>query len=417
VFDDNSIPACGDETRHLGPAPESVMSSFIVNNTAALKAALSHVHSGDVVELSPGTYTPLSIKGLNLGGVTVTSQDPAQAAVLTGLAMDHVSGLSFNNLEFSFPMGDGKPSLHGIFVNHSHDVHFVGDEIHGVLGVAPTNDVTGVGISNSTNVSIENSELQYLRNGVTMGSDSNVLISGNNFHDMRIDGVDGAAVQNATVTGNNFSNFHHIGVAGAGGDHSDAIQFWTTNQHVGSSNLTITDNLIVEGQGRPMQGIFIQDSKHKHPYANLQVTDNLIVGGNWNGIMVDDAHGAVVSSNQVTTLSGQSQKPWIKVQHSNGVSVNHNSAHDFAYTGNQNVTKNANHISGPVTDQGVATITAWLANHPQHVVPMGPSTAQDLVFPAGAGAAAAAAAAAAPAPDMGLLGQPVLEPSGMTLTG
>ena len=394
------------------------MSSFIVNNTAALKAALSQAHSGDVVELSPGTYTPLSIKGFNLGGVTVTSQDPSQEAVLTGLAMDHVSGLSFTSLEFSFPMGNGKPSPHGIFVNHSHDIHFVADEIHGVLGVAPTNDVTGVGFSNSTNLSIENSELQYLRNGVTMGSDSNVLISGNNFHDMRIDGVDGAAVQNATVTGNNFSNFHHLGYAGQGGDHSDAIQFWTTNQHVGSSNLTITDNLIVQGQGRDMQGIFIQDSKHHHPYANLQVTDNLIVGGNWNGIMVDDAHGAVVSHNQVTTLSTQPQKPWIKVQHSNGVTVDHNSAHDFAYTGNQHLTKTANQISAAVTDQGVATITAWLASHTQHVVPMGPSTAQELVFPNGAAAAAPSAMSAAP--DVGLLGQPAPEPSGMTgmtLTG
>jgi nitrous oxidase accessory protein NosD len=366
------------------------MSSFIVTSNAALSAALSGAHAGDVIKLAPGGYSAVSIKGLSVGGVTVTSQDLTHEAVLSGLRVDHASGLTFSNLEFSLPVGDGTAVPHGVFVNWSNDIHFQSDSIHGAIGVRPDNAMTGIGISKSSNVSLTGSELQYLHTGLTMGSDTNVVVSGNNFHDIRLDGIEGAAIQNGAVTGNNFSNFHHLL-----GDHSDAIQFWTTGQKVGSANLTISDNVIVQGQGHDMQGIFIQDLHGAHPYTNLTVTDNLVVGGNWNGIMVDDAHGGVVSGDTVTSLSTQTQKPWIMVKNSNGVSVDHNRAHAFGLaTNNSHLVTKANVLTPIVNDQGVAVVTAWLGSH-THVVPMGPNTAMALVHPSVTGNAAAMAVASA----------------------
>ncbi len=361
------------------------MSSVIVNSVASLNSALSSAQAGDTIELAPGTYSAVAIKGLNFASaVTLTSQDPTHEAVLTGLSVYGASGLAFNNLEFSFPLGNDTSVPHGIFVNWSKDVHFTSDSIHGVLDILPTNEMTGIGIANSSDISVQNSELQFLRTGLTMGSDSNVLISGNNFHDIRIDGIEGAAIQNGTVTNNDFSNFHHIGNVGQGaGDHSDAIQFWTTGQKVGSANLTVSNNVIVQGQGRDMQGIFIQDSRHHLPYTNLQVSGNLVVGGNWNGIMVDDAHGATISGNTVQGLSTQPQNPWVLLQNSNGVSVTNNSASAVNLSKNDhNVSSSGNTVNPKVTDQGLALLTDWLASHPGHLVPMGPNTAQQMVFPA-----------------------------------
>jgi nitrous oxidase accessory protein NosD len=379
------------------------MSSFIVSSAAALNTALSHAQAGDTVELAPGTYSDLTINGDRFSGaVTITSLDPTNQAVITELNLAYDQGLVFQNLEFSLPMGDGTSVPHGIFVNHSQDIHFRSDSIHGLLGVAPTNDQTGIGIANSSNVSVENSELQYLYDGITMGSDNTVLISGNNFHDIRIDGIAASSTQNATITNNNFSNFHHLGVVGAGGDHSDAIQFWTTGQTVGSANLTITNNIIVQGQGRDMQGIFLQDSVGNLPYKNVQVTSNLIIGGNWNGIMVDDAHGALIGNNNVVPLSTQSQIPWIKVQNSDQVYMNHNAAGSFCVLTSTNLTENGDKINAAAKDQGVGAITVYLNGHPNHIVPMGPVTAHDLVWDVEPGAAAAA---------IGLLGLGAVDPS------
>src|SRR6516164_3794764 len=123
------------------------MSSFIVSSAAALNAALSQAQAGDTVQLAPGTYSDLTINGDRFSGaVTITSLDPANPAVITELNLAYDQGLVFQNLEFSLPMGDGTSVPHGIFVNHSQDIHFRSDSIHGVLGVAPTNDQTGIGI-------------------------------------------------------------------------------------------------------------------------------------------------------------------------------------------------------------------------------------------------------------------------------
>jgi hypothetical protein len=362
------------------------MSSFIVTTTAELNAALASAQGGDTIELAAGTYSGVSISNVKFGAdVTVTSQDRLDPAEITDLAMAYDQGLVFQNLEFNFPLGDGTPVPHGIFVNHSSDIHFRSDSIHGVLNIAPTYEQTGIGFANSTNVSLENSELQYLYVGLTMGNDSGVLVSGNNFHDIRIDGIDGTAIQNGTVTNNNFSNFHHMGTVGQGGDHSDAIQFWTTGQTVGSDNLTVSNNVIVEGQGAQMQGIFLQDSVGNLPYENVKVTGNLVVGGDPNAIMVDDGHGALISNNNVYGLSDQTNQPWIKVQDSNQVYLTHNGAPDFQLgDGNTNLGVSGDRIlTPPATDQGQSEISIWLLGHANHVVTLGPITAAELIWDTG----------------------------------
>jgi hypothetical protein len=371
------------------------MTTFIVNSVAALNSTLSSAQGGDTIALAPGQYDAVQLNNARFTtDVTITSQDPSNAAVITDLNLAYDQGLIFQNLEFSFPLGDGTPTPHGIFVNHSQDIHFRSDSIHGVEGIAPTYEQTGMGIANSSNVSVENSELQYLYDGITMGSNNTVLISGNNFHDIRIDGIAAAATQNATITDNNFSNFHHIGLVGSGGDHSDAIQFWTTGQTVGSSNLTITNNIIVQGQGRDMPGIFIQDSVGHLPYENVHVTSNLIVGGNWNGVMVDDGHGALVGNNTVVPISNETQIPWVRVQNSNQVYMNHNAAGSFQVgTNNTYLTENGDTVRAVAQDQGVGAITVWMNGHSSHVVNVGPNTASELVYNTGYPGASASASA------------------------
>jgi parallel beta-helix repeat protein len=376
------------------------VSTLIVSSVTQLNATLHTAHAGDVIELSPGTYSGVSIKGLNAGGVTITSQDTSNEAVLTGLQITSSSGLTFSGLEFSFPMGDGTWGPHGITVKSSQDIHFASDSIHGVLNGDPTNDVIGIGFADSSNVSLTNSELQELRAGITVGSSDHVTISGNNIHDLRIDGIEGAGDDTVTISDNTFSNFHHVGTSATGGDHSDAIQFWTTNQTVGTSNLTITNNVIVQGAGRDMQGIFLQDLTGKLPYQNLTVTGNLIIGGNWNGILVEDAKGLTLSDNIVAPTSTEIQTPWIKVTNSDGATVSNNTAKTIGLTdGNSHLTESGDSTTGAVSDGGVSMLTSWLASH-SHLVPMGPKSAEALVHPGGASAPASdpsetAAAAAA----------------------
>jgi hypothetical protein len=358
------------------------VSTIVVNSSGALSTALSHAHAGDVIKLAAGTYSSVSIKNFNPNGaITITSQDPSHQAVITGLDVTNSSGLNFNNLEFSFPVGNGTAAPHGIMVRSSHDVHFLNDNIHGVLNNDPTNDVTGIGISQSSNVSVQNSQLQELHSGVTVGSSDHVTISGDYIHDIRVDGIEGAGDDTITISNNLFTDFHHVGTVTSTttGDHSDAIQFWTTGQTRSTTNLTIANNVIDQGAGRDMQGIFLQDLGGKLPYQNVAVTGNLIVGGNWNGIMVDHAQGLTLANNTVDTLSTQTQTPWIRVTNSTGATLTNNSAEAIGVTNhNTGLVQSNNHIIGAVTDGGLGALSGWMQQHPGNTISLLGLHASDL---------------------------------------
>jgi hypothetical protein len=356
-----------------------------------LTAALSHAHAGDVIKLAAGNYTaPLVIQNFNPGGsVTITSADPNSEAVLGKTKIVNSSGLNFTNVEFSFPLGDGTAGPVGITIRGSDSIHFTNDNIHGVLGAAPTNDMRGMDVSQSSDIQVVNSQFQDLFSAMSMGKSSNITVTGNNIHDIRVDGFEGAADTNVNISNNVFTDFHHIGysgvvdpVTGKQGDHSDAIQFWTTGQTQGSSNLTITNNVITQGSGRDMQGIFIQDSVGTLPYQNVTVTGNLIVGGNWNGIMVDHAHGLNLSNNTVDTLSTQTQSPWIKVMNSTGANLVNNAAKSFGLAqNNTGLVQTNDHLNTVVTDGGLGALGSWMLQHPNSTLSLLGLHASDLSSP------------------------------------
>jgi hypothetical protein len=352
------------------------VSTFTVNNTIALNAALKTAHAGDTIQLGAGSYSGVVINNFNVGGgITITSKDPKHVAVLTDLKVTGSSGLNFTNLEFSFAAAADEKGTNalGIKVESSSDIHFRSDSIHGTLDHNPLNDVVGLSFKQVSNVSVENSEFQQLRVAITEGKSTGVTITGNNFHDIRVDGVDNTASTNVVISGNNFSNFHHTA-----GDHSDAIQFFTYGQTVGSSNITIADNVIVQGQGEVMQGIFLQDEVGSLPFKNVTIQNNMIVGGNWNGLMVKNAQNVTVTGNTLAKLSTDAQTPWIKLVDVDSATVTGNAASSAVGLKNvTHVTQASNNLNAVSSDNGVSALNTWFGQH-SHLMTTGPKTVAQL---------------------------------------
>src|SRR5262249_27971035 len=142
----------------------------------------------DTIQLQAGQYDGLAIKNLTFSkDVTITSADPSHQAVLTNFDISHVTGLTVSNVQLQ---AVGNFGLFDFNVRYSNDVHFDHVSVHGSLDGNAANDANGIGFSDSTNVSLTNSELQQLGHGVAVQRVSNVQISGNTVHDMRCDGLD-----------------------------------------------------------------------------------------------------------------------------------------------------------------------------------------------------------------------------------
>jgi VCBS repeat-containing protein len=325
------------------------MATVSVTSTTGLLQALKSAHSGDTIMLSPGTYSAVNIYQYHSPGtVTITSENPLNPATISSLNINESSGLKFSNLTFATTLYNAPSSSQAptpFAVYSSQNVAFDHISVHGTLDNNPQNDVNGLRIEGSANVSVTNSTFQQLYNAITELSNNNVVISNNNFHDLRNDGIDNGGTSNIVIAGNSFTNFYPVGQVGAAGDHADAIQFWTSNTTSDASNISVVDNTVLRGSGSYVQGIFMTDQVGLG-YNDVTVTDNTIIGGEFNGIDIEHANGVTVAGNLVEGYEGMPS--WIKLANDTNAMLNNNIASSFTLINNNLLSQALNQSVGVV---------------------------------------------------------------------
>lgn len=328
------------------------MATINVTNSTELYAAVRIAKAGDTIQLETGTYSNVQLSGIKIDGdVTITSRDPDKPAVLTDIHIRDSSGLSFSKLEFSIEYARGTDPMK---VVNSQNIHFQDINVHGSVDGIATNDTSAMQIRNSTDVSIEDSEFNDLANAVTHLDSDGVVFSGNYFHDIRMDAIRGGGTSNLTVENNYFTNFRP-----AAGDHGDAIQVWNSNTTTAAKNILIRENVIVQGDGGAVQGIFVTAQITKLLYQNVQISDNLIVGGLTNAITVNGADGVKIDGNVAAAVGS---KIWIRMTDIVNVTLTDNTANDYYKAGAYVAVEEAGNTKVPVqSDGGLALLKQWLA--------------------------------------------------------
>ncbi len=315
------------------------MSVTVVNSAVTLNLALKAAVSGDTILLAPGVYSNLSIRGLSFDSdVTIKSQDPGAPAVITNMTIMDSKGLTFENLEFS-NAGLTEPSSYR--VTRGEDIHFKNLDVHGSLNNDPSDDTSAFLIRESKDVSVTNSQFRELSHGINHLDSSELNFSDNSFSEMRSDGILGGGSSNVLIARNTFTNFHPDL-----DDHPDAIQFWSKNTTVSAHDIVIIDNVITQGDGGPIQGIFLRDTTGV-VFVDVKISGNEIVGGLGNGIMVEGARNLTITDNVVT--SSPDKKAWIRVEQADYVTVSDNGAGKYIYEGVEHLTDTGNVLTGIIT--------------------------------------------------------------------
>jgi hypothetical protein len=331
------------------------MSITTVSTSAGLVSAVKAAQAGDTIQLAAGTYSSVSLENVHFAtDVTITSADPAHAAVINGLFVKTVNGVTFQGLDFTVT---GPSTSNAVTVEKSQDVHFDNVHVHGSLDGDPGNDGGGILLRLSTDVSVTHGTFEQLLWGVAHLDSTTVNISDNQFHDLRMDGIRGGGSSYVTVAGNHFTNFHP-----AAGDHSDAIQFWTNGTIAAAHDILVENNVFERGDGDVAQGVFMRDEGKLKPYEHVVIRGNLISGGMYNGIVVFGAHDVTIDGNVVQGFSDM--KSWIQVSRIDSVVLSNNSANQILTTDTAtNVTNVGSTIVDLATDHGAATTAQWHADH------------------------------------------------------
>jgi Ca2+-binding RTX toxin-like protein len=270
------------------------MANVTVTNTADLLKAVSAAKSGDTISLASGTYSGVFIHDVAKAGVTITSADPSNHAILTDMTLKNCSGLTVSNLEMTVAK-DTPYQIVG-----SSNIVFDKLDVHGSLDGTSNDDTRGMIVRDSSNVTISNSHFHELTDALGHLNSQYVTITGNSFDTIRDDGIIGGGTSHIVVSNNSFTNFDHVG-----GVHPDCIQFGTGNAASAGTDITISGNVFTRGTGVPVQGVWINDEIGTMPYSNVTVQDNVILGAVFNGIVVSSATDAIVSGNTVLGTDGQ----------------------------------------------------------------------------------------------------------------
>ena len=325
------------------------MATINVSSTAALGTALKAAKAGDTIFLSEGSYT-LSASNLKFAGeVIVASADPGRPAVITNLSITGSSGLTLRDLDLSAsPTGMESPFQ----IKTSENIRLERLDVHGTVNNDPSDDVSGMLIRGSRNVTVVDSEFHDLADALTHVDSFGVTIARNTFHHLQYDGVRGGGTSNITISGNLFRDFFPKAT-----DHPDAIQFWTTNTTASASNIVITNNAFIRGEGGAAQGIFMRDQVGNLPYENVIVTGNVIAGAAYHGISVTAARNVTIDNNIVQGFTGM--KSWILLSKSQGATVTNNDANEVIIQTSTSVTQAGNQVIALATDNGTWAFGQW----------------------------------------------------------
>ncbi|ODT87845.1 MAG: hypothetical protein ABS78_09685 [Phenylobacterium sp. SCN 70-31] len=176
------------------------------------------------------------------------------------------------------------------------------DSTGNVIGLPAARGVT---IENSSEVTISNVEIHQFHKGIVLAKASKISILDNEIHDLRTSPIVGGGLNDIVIDGNKLSNSTPFRWGSV--DHGDYIHIWTSTAVGQSKNITITNNVIQQGDGTALLGIYLDDNNNRLGFENVDISNNLIANGNHQGIRLENVFNSSISDNTLVQTSGNSK--------------------------------------------------------------------------------------------------------------
>ncbi len=280
--------------------PANAQNEGVVHVASAheLELAVRAARPGTRIILADGDYQPVRISNLNAAGnpVTITAENPLKAR-MSGMNITNSDGLIIDGLHFR---ATGPAVL--FFNTGARNMLLVNSLISGVNhNRNPWDDEgRGVRILGAERITIAHNLFEDLKVALTMRESEGVRVHRNSFQWLR-EGINIARSKNGALTANYLTEFHPNY---AKGEHPDAIQFWVAREPEGSHNFLIARNVMIFGENRAVQGIFIRSETERREipqirHSNFLIEHNIYYGSSAHGITANSVEGVRINNNVV----------------------------------------------------------------------------------------------------------------------
>lgn len=289
---------------------------YKVSTAAQLTSALALCKGGETILLAGGDYGSLKLS--DHGGVdvafespiTIKSADPTNPASFDRLNVDGASNVVIDSVVFDYTFKSTDDiKVKPFEVTDSSNIVIKNSVFDGDVasGVSTVSDGYGFGqglvVRNSSSVTIENNEFFDWHRGAVFDNSKGLVITGNEMHSIRSDGMNFVLVNNVLIEDN---YIHDFKASPTSTDHRDMIQFWTTGTTKPSTNIVIRGNTLDIGEGSYTQSIFMRNEMVDSGgagasmfYQNVLIEDNAIYNAHLHGITVGETNGLTIRNNSV----------------------------------------------------------------------------------------------------------------------
>jgi hypothetical protein len=263
-----------------------------IATAAELIAALKDAKGGETITLAPGVYGVVNFSGLSFEPAVTLE---AKGAIVTGLMLKSVSGLTVKDLEIALDPAD---KLSGCTLTSCTAVRLVAPHVHG-------KPVSGITLTDCKKSAVIGGDFHDIRNAVVISGGEDIEVSGNKIRRMLSDGVVGSGgPHRVLIADNDMSDFRP-----QEGAHPDGIQFFTRNAKRSAEDITITGNKITRGAGGIPQGIFVTtQTGWVLPYKRVKIIGNEVEGATHYGIGLQNAEDSEISGNTVQPIEGMKSR-------------------------------------------------------------------------------------------------------------
>ncbi len=275
---------------------------YFISSIADLQLALKNATGGETFNLGTTGFGNVSLSNLSFGTAVTIKGGHFDTLKLIG-----VDGITMDGMMLDFtPDANSTNNSQAVRIWGSSNVAIThatltgGPSVNGVDASATTLDSTGnvlglpvgkaINIENSSHVTVSDTEISQFAKGVTFATSSDLLISGNEIHDLRTTPISGSVVSGLVITGNHTWDSNPWNFGG-NGDHGDRIHIWTDKTTI--SGVVISDNLLEQGGGAPMLGIYLDDNGKGLGFDNAVIIDNTLVDGEGQGVLLENVSGLV----------------------------------------------------------------------------------------------------------------------------
>lgn len=288
----------------------AIAADIPIESPTELSAAISNAAPGDRFVLAPGDYGNLTIKGRSFSpAITIEAADASRRPRFTSMRLSDLTGVKFENIFVAYGATSAPRTSFAINMTRGHEIGFSNIEIEGAPDGDPNNDVTGINLRSSTQITIENSEFHDFFRGITSFDSDDVVITNSVFRNIASDGIVGRGVKGMLIENNLFTEFH---LSTVGTIHPDAIQFWDSGAPRENRDITIRGNVVLRGNGEPSQGFFIKSDQLAS--KEILIEHNVIQQSLLQGIYLQLADGAIVRNNTIVPFDHANDLPGIEMR-------------------------------------------------------------------------------------------------------